>query len=365
MMATVQLLDDNMSPTVLGLMNESDARSDVRPVLACASDVRELVQYLRLKPDGVVAAEELDRSKRRLFDERKLAAYDSLGITTRHDGVVRLSARGRRFARNFEFDAQAFRSMLSQSISCWSALQWISEQNYDLITSPEVITYWLKVHPETFGVFDDEYLKSTVVSFFSFCQGAGLGTMTLGKRGHITRFCVDRIELKRFVNGDALAIPDEPAITGSKSSAPLHPSSEARFKVLIHSHDDEIARVLQETFQLIGLNSDKIELCWGNLASHISSLTEECALVVVMGEDCFNGNSRRSVEEEVLVGLGAAQVLFDGRLIVLAEKNDLLVEKLKNLRCIEYEATQLSWSAGLEIARVMKCLDCKRGKTKS
>jgi hypothetical protein len=347
-MSIVTFSEDNVSRTALPQIHESDSEPLSLPVLVTASDVREFVQYLRLKPTGVVAAEELDRSKKRLFDERKLAAYESLGIITDKGGVLSLSDKGWRFARNFAFDAQAFRSMLSQSMLCWSALQWMSEEHNDTITSPELIGYWLKCDRSAFGSFDHEQLKGSVVSFFSFCQGAGLGTMTLGKRGHITRFSVDRVELKRFLEGDGSLNAGEPLVhrdvcqTGSR---------DRRFKVLLHSHEVEIAQVLQDTFDLVELNSEKIELGWDNVISQKSSFNDsEYALVVVISDDCFDETSR-SVSEKVLLGLGAAHVHFENRVIVLAEKKHLLFEKFSHLKCFEFDREQLGWNTGLEIVR--------------
>lgn len=336
-MSTVTFIEDSASRSTPPQVPEF-------PVSVTASDVREFVQYLRLKPAGVVAAEELDRSKKRLFDERKLAAYESLGIITNSGGVLSLSAKGWSFAENFEFDAQAFRAMLSQSMLSWSALRWMSEQNNDTITSPEVIGYWLKCDRAAFGSFDGEQLKGSVVSFFSFCQGAGLGTMTLGKRGHITRFNVDRVELKRFLDG--IDSPVERIVAAEVSA------SESKFKLLIHSSDIEIARVLQDTLDLFELNNERIELRWEDVISQRRLCDDgECALLVVIGEDCLNGTSSRTVDEKVLLALGAAQILFDGRVIVLTEKKDLLLEKLNDLKCFEFDGSQLNWSTGLEIVR--------------
>ncbi len=347
-MSTVTFIEDNASRSTPPQVLESDDLVSF-PVSVTASDVREFVQYLRLKPAGVVAAEELDRSKKRLFDERKLTAYESLGLTISSGGVLSLSAKGWSFAQNFESDAQAFRTMLSQSLLCWSALHWMSEQNNETITSPEVISYWLQCDRTAIADFDDEQLKGSVVSFFSFCQGAGLGTMTLGKRGHITRFSVDRVELKRFL-GDDESSPFEPSLIAAPSR-----TRESKFKILIHSHDVEIGRVLQDTFDLVELNSETVELRWDDVISQRRLCDDdECALLVVIGEDCFSGTSNRAVDERVLLGLGAAHVLFDGRVIVLAEKKDLLIEKLNNLKCFEFDGSQLSWHTGLEIVRELR-----------
>src|SRR6185295_14964473 len=79
------------------------------------------------------------------------------------------------------------------------ALDWISQQKIDMVTSTELRGFWHGAHSESFTFDDQEAIRGSVVSFFSICQAASLGTMTLGKRGHITRFFVDRDELAKFL----------------------------------------------------------------------------------------------------------------------------------------------------------------------
>jgi len=321
-----------------------------------ASDIREFVQYLRLRPNGVVAAEELDRPKKRLFDERKLAAYEHLGLTTSDGVFVKLSSKGWHLARNFESDARVFRLLLRQMLPCWSALQWLSDQKLDIITAPELVMFWQKFHPEVLVDSDEEQIKGVVVSFFSFCQGAVLGTMTLGKRGHTTRFCVDRSELTGFLE-DAPTLIDEDLF--ARKLVPIDTVAKpARVRVIIQGQHSPLVETLQRSLELVDMVS---ELICGieSLVSSALQLNEyardNCALVVVLGDDAVSVDAAgmTTLDERVLLGLGAAHILFADRLIVLAEKPLTGLGYLRELKCYEFAGEGLSWDLGLEIVRVL------------
>ena len=357
MMPIVPLIDDNHSTPPLSLIHAAGGELQRLPVLATASDIREFVQYLRLRPNGVVAAEELDRPKKRLFDERKLAAYEHLGLTTSDGVFVKLSSKGWHFARNFESDSQVFRLLLRQMLPCWSALQWLSDQKFDIITAPELVSFWQQFHPEVLTNSDEEQIKGVVVSFFSFCQGAVLGTMTLGKRGHITRFCVDRTELTGFLE-DAPTLTDEELF--AKKLVPIHPVAKpARFRVVIQAQHSPLVETLQRSLELVDIASEHICGISESLISNALQLNDyardHCALVVVIGDDAFSVDAAGTptLDEQVLLGLGAAHVLFNERLIVLAEKRVTGLGYLRELNYYEFSGEQLSWDLGLEIVSVL------------
>ena len=357
-MPIVPLIDDNHSTPPLSLIHSAGVVPQRLPVLATASDIREFVQYLRLRPNGVVAAEELDRPKKRLFEERKLAAYERLGLTTSDGVFVKLSSKGWYFARNFESDAQVFRLLLRQMLPCWSALQWLSDQKLDIITAPELLSFWQKSHPEVVVNSDEEQIKGVVVSFFSFCQGAVLGTMTLGKRGHITRFCVDRTELTGFLEDAPTLIEEELLAT---KLVPIHTVTKpAQFRVVIQGQYSPLVETLQRSLELVDIASEHIcgieslVSCALQLKNHAR---EHCALVVVIGDDAFTVDAgMTALDDRVLLGLGAAHVLFNERLIVLAEKRITGLGSLRELNYYEFAGAQLSWDLGLEIVRVLGAL---------
>ena len=168
------------------------------PISTSAADVRDFVQYLRRKSAGVVAAEELDRARRRLFDERRLQTYRSLGITEENDGLLTLTALGRELARRLEPEIEGFRELLHRSPPYLAAVEWMHERNLEVVTSTDLLAFWSTSY-DLDERHDPEAMRGAVTSFFSLCEAAELGTLTLGKRGHTTRLRVDHEELSSFV----------------------------------------------------------------------------------------------------------------------------------------------------------------------
>jgi len=173
------------------------------PVSTSAADIRDFVQYLRRKAAGVVAVEELDRARRRLFDERRLQTYRSLGITEEDDGVLTLSPLGWELARRLEPEIEGFRELLHRVPSYLAAIKWMHERNLEVVTSTDLLAFWSEVY-DLDERHDPEAMRGAVTSFFSLCEAAEVGTLTLGKRGHTTRLRVDHEELTRFVESDML-----------------------------------------------------------------------------------------------------------------------------------------------------------------
>ena len=63
------------------------------PMLATAGDVREVVRLLKRKAGGITIIEGMDAIKR-VFDPRKVAAYEYWGLVTRKGDRLSLSALG-------------------------------------------------------------------------------------------------------------------------------------------------------------------------------------------------------------------------------------------------------------------------------
>ena len=173
------------------------------PVLTSANDIREFVRYLNRQPSGVVPAEELDRSKRRLFEERKLSAYRNLGITEERGGSLILSPYGRALAARLEPETQAFRELLTGIHLYVAAVEWMYERNLEVVTTTDLVAFWRSLDNDIDEFHKPDSSKGAAISFFSLCEAAELGTLTLGKRGHTTRLNIDRQQLFRFVQSDS------------------------------------------------------------------------------------------------------------------------------------------------------------------
>jgi hypothetical protein len=358
----------SIGPTLRLLPSSPAPENGKLPILTSAADIRELIQYLKRRPAGVIAAEELDRPRKKLFDDRKLAAYEFLGITTREGKLLRLSALGWNFAQRLAADAEMFRHLLDRHPPYFTALTSIALQNLDLITSTELCDFWHGAHSDAFEFADHEAIRGAVVSFFSLCQAAGLGTMVLGKRGHITRFFVDRDELTRFLNNGPAAPSDNEDAAHADSRpfvGPLAlnnpggvPTADApELTVLIQCKNPLILELIQRTLAVANLRGIQVSAIWdrtNSTADVVENHSREfCALIVVLGEEAFitDREGTSGIKQNLLLELGAAHVLYDRRVIVLADKTSAVGAGLEDLISFAFDSERLDWAAGLQLIK--------------
>src|SRR5829696_8476895 len=130
-------------PTALRLLTPPAGEPQVAalPLLATPGDLREAVQYLKRKPTGVSVIEALADAKRRVFEPRKVAAYEAWGVVARRGERLLLTRRGREFARTLEPETRAYRALLDSNPLYRAALAWIHRQGLDLVTHADVASY--------------------------------------------------------------------------------------------------------------------------------------------------------------------------------------------------------------------------------
>ena len=304
-----------------------------------------------------------------MFEERKLDAYEFLGITTHEDQTLRLTPLGWKFARVLEADTKIFRQLLHQLPAYLNALSWISQQNIDLLTSIELCDFWQEEHCDGFAFDDQEAMRGSVVSFFSICQAAGLGTMTLGKRGHITRFFVDREELATFLSAGSLASfgggsmvdtgPETFKVAATTGQATTEATAAAVPTVLIQCKNPRIVELIQSVLAIANVRSRPVEVIWernGSAAERQPGGSREFStLIVVLGEESFTkDHSGTSVmKDSVLLELGAALVLYERRVILIADKANSACEWIKDLICCELDGERLDWEAALQLIKLV------------
>ncbi|HEY0386234.1 MAG TPA: hypothetical protein VGC64_09500, partial [Pyrinomonadaceae bacterium] len=113
------------------------------PMLATASDVREVVRLLRKKASGISIIEGMEAA-RRIFDPRKVAAYEYWGLIKRTSDRLTLSALGWEFARLLEPEASIYRTMLRGALAYRSALEWVYQRNLEIVTDADIASFWLE-----------------------------------------------------------------------------------------------------------------------------------------------------------------------------------------------------------------------------
>lgn len=367
------------------------------PLLATATDVREVVRLLKRRTGGLTIIEGMDAA-RRVFDPRKIAAYEYWGLVRRTGDRLSLSALGREFARTLEPEAQLYRTMLNTTLAYRTALEWMFDQNLEIVTDADIAACWLEHPAEVVLAGNQKTIEGNVACFFHLCQEAELGVATIGKRGQPTRLRVDREELAAYIaQRSSLVLDDEPAKTapGESTDEPratdeLHatdercamdelrangfaslPSTQAtalvseRMRVFIsQSRDAGLVKQIQATLEVADIESETSrraneadtggqfvpdELCR-------SMRCCEAAIIIVNREDCrADDEGKPLLGESLLMEIAAAIVHYNRRVILLwDERAGPPPARLRELTLCKLAGEQLTWDSGMQLLKALK-----------
>lgn len=345
------------------------------PMLATASDVREVVRLLKKRASGLTIIEGMDAIKR-IFDPRKVAAYEYWGLVTRAGDRLRLSALGWEFARKLELEARLYRTMLDHTLAYRSALEWVFGQNLEIVTDADIAAYWLEHPAEVFLTGNRKMIEAAVACFFHLCQEAELGMATVGKRGQPTRLRVEREELAAYIMGSSSLLPDDTSSqtnleeNASQQSAPAiqeqlpqHKAAElsGKMRVLISRRKDALLiKQIQLTLEVAEIESEVSRRVLGGaefMSEELFQLMRRCdaAVIVVTTEDCRTDDAGKAVlDEGLMMEIAAANVHYNRRVILLWDESVPLPSRLRDLCRCEFAGDQLTWDTGMQLLKALK-----------
>lgn len=348
------------------------------PMLATASDVREVVRLLKKRASGVTIIEGMDAVKR-IFDPRKVAAYEYWGLVIRTNDRLRLSALGWEFARQLEPETRLYRTMLDRTLAYRSALEWVFRQNPEIVTDADIAAYWLEHPAEVFLTGNQKTIEAAVACFFHLCQEAELGMATVGKRGQPTRLRVDREELAAYIAGSTSFLPDDAPPPGTlsesadKQTAPaIHESLPQRaaagvsgkMRIFISRRKDaELIKQVQTTLEVADIDSEVSRRALGGaefMADELFQSMRRCdaAIIVVTGEDCRTNDEGKAVlHEGLMMEIAAALVHYNRRVILLWDESLPCPARLRDLCRCEFAGDQLTWDSGMRLLKALKSFE--------
>lgn len=357
----------------LKLRSTAPASSPVTtPLLATASDLREIVKFLRRRPDGVGLVEAMEISRRQTLDPRKIAAYEAWGVITRDRDRLKLSQFGQVIAEWLQPDTQVFRAVLIRDELYRQTLEWISDSGSDLVTHGDVAGYWQKHSAEAADKNNEQIIKGNVLSFFHLCHAAELGTLTIGKRGQPARLRVDHEELLNCLSADAEIIAGESlvqlrqaAAKAEASSFAVLPSDAALRVLVIQPAPSEISSQVRLSLELAEqqcLLTTRSEAAGVPISESLSATmrTADAAIIIISDSDCATDESGNLIPRSpVLFEISAACVLYARRVLLLCDRRVKLPDSLTALSHCDFDGAQLSWEAGLNLLKAIR--DLKNG----
>lgn len=348
------------------------------PVLASASDFREAIKFLAAKPEGVTITEarDVDAVKKRVFDSKKVAAYQFCGFIVRDGERLMLTHLGKDLARKLEREAEAFLVVLDKIKEYRIVLAWAYHQNLSVITSDEVVAQWREHQPESLGVGDDDECHEAAVCFFQLCHAAALGALIIGKRGQPARLRLRRDKLINFIEDGCRQLPELTTLTrseelkadetnvdvGTKESQcmPFLPSERPRVFVSANKTTKVIEQLLT-TLELVEIEGELIGRAntpaGVPINEYVSRAMRQCqaGIIVITHADCeLEDAGGLTINKYVLLEIGAAFVLYKGRVLLLCEESVPLTDCLQNLARSVFEGASLGWDEGLRLVETVK-----------
>lgn len=336
------------------------------PILATANDAREVVRFLKRRPNGVTVVEAMNAEPKRIFDARKVAAYEFWGIIHRQNDRLTLTPLGEKLADALGPETAMHRDILNKVAAYRLALRCIYEQGLDIATHLDVLRYWSEAGASAAVEFgNSQDMEAAVVCFFSLCHAAELGTSTVGKRGQPARLRVEIEQVAAFLSESDEEIAAPSARPQRENVQAIRPPATAGFirRVLVSTSGTRAdVDHLNSLLQLAGFESctvDSAEFDNGLIPNAELAEMQQCqaAIFVISPSDCTRTkDGTNSLRHEWITKISVAAALFDWRILLfwngeLPPPEELTASGLKILSSVG-----LDWEASVDLVSHLKQL---------
>lgn len=359
------------------------------PVKTTTEDVRQIVMYFKSKPTGATVTEAKSALGDKPLDARKLTTYRFWGFLDKEGDRFKLSPRGWELARKPEAEQDVFRQVIDSIAAYRSATEWIHFQELDSPTVIDVGSHWHEHHQDAVGSdVKDATLRENAVAYFHLAEAAGLGKMVIGRGGNPTRLSVDRNALKAYIeagpstppwtdsgggteaveeSGEAAAQKagsleddDLEAPEGAKLVAPSAPTVEQLRVFIAHGKNLDVVEQVQTLLELADIESEVAEAEETTaipVPDKVLDAMRRCRagiISVTVEENRKDASGAYALNENVLIEIGAAFVLYERRVVLLWDKRLPVPSNLQGLYRCEFEGDELTWSAGMKLMKAIQ-----------
>lgn len=347
------------------------------PIFTFGEDVISLVDYLKTKPTGATLAEAKSALKKQLLDPRKMTAYLMWGFVAKEGEKIKLQTRGWELARKSKTTSQIFREVFDSIVPYRSVLEWMFHQKMDEVSNNDIAAHWHEHHSDYLGSSNENTIKDQAVCFMRICETASLGQLTIGRKGSQTRLSINKDELKFYIEAGPSTPPwtepNEQLIESIEEKIPIEPSiSQNKIEKVIPEEDFELRvfishgknqDIVEQVETLLGLADIDSEIAVKEETSAIPvpdkvfNAMRRCSAGIIIvsveeGNKDVNGNYR--INENVLIEIGAAFVLYEKKVVLLWDKRLPVPSNLQGLYRCEYEGNDLNWGAGMKLMKAIK-----------
>lgn len=350
------------------------------PVLVTPEDVDRIVSYLRTKPAGV-SFDQAAAVLSEVLHKRRLNAFIRWRLVKKEGLKFKLDERGWCLARGSKSRHQIMLEILDSEDAYRSALEWMSHQEMDSVTSADVASHWLDHNASEIGTEREKTLLEQALCFFRVAEAAGLGKATIGRRGSPTRLDLNRAATNDFIESEAAEMRPTPAAIQESDVAQkpgevqqtISPERvrETELRVVLeqprelrvflsHGRNLKLVKQVEDILKLVAGIDCEIAINEETTAipvpEKVFGAMKRCtASVVIVSREQVQGepNSVR-INENVLVEIGAAFMLYDRHVVLLWEKGVPVPSNLQGLYRCEFEGTDLALQEVIKLTRALR-----------
>lgn len=356
------------------------------PQLVTIEDIDDLVAYLKTKPAGASIEDAKKVLRKQIFDPRKMPAYSSWEIISRDGDQLKLNERGWHLARNTRPRHIVFQDILKSNLAYTSVLEWAFHSSLEEITSIDAGAHWHEHHTDTLGTKDEKAIKDRVGCFFRICEVAKLGKLIVGRRGQTTRLTIRKDNIELFIGAgisksesqenDVENKSEELFEEGITEEIQKHNTQEESAEDVSNEGSKHVSREQARVFISHGQNMELVEQVETMLGvaeiPYELAVTEETSAIPVP-EKVFNSMRKcnsaviivsvdekppegeiPTINQNVLIEIGAAFVLYNKKVILLWDKRIPIPSNLQGLYRSEFEGDELSWKSGMKLMKALK-----------
>lgn len=343
------------------------------PIRTTMNDVQGVCSYLAKKPTGATLKEAKAVIDPKLLDGRKLSAFKVWGLITEDDdGRLKVTEAGRLLQKSSgEGKSRILVDVVRRMPPYEAIIERAAHRHEESLSAAEVGAHWYE-HFKDEVAATEKTLNDQAICFFHVAEGAGLGTLVLGRKNSPTRFNFDLEAAATFV-GDAkqdetevtLAdiIEDEQTPSKNGSSASDEPVAPIPEQVVDEQQGQGIfvahgknKKPLEQLKSIL----DQFKIPYRvatdepNLGRPISTKVREtmkacnCAILVFTADEELmdkEGNVIWRPSENVVHELGAAGYLYGDRIVIMKENSVNFPSNFADLGYISFEKDQLEAKA--------------------
>lgn len=353
------------------------AETNTLPIRTTIEDVISITSYLTTKPMGATVVEARAVLESAVLDGRKVSAYKFWGLIEEAEGRLKLKERGRIAGKNKGAHiAQAMMEVVKNTSAYAAIVERAIHRGESSFSAVEVATHWHD-HFRNVASSNEKILNDQAVCFFQVAQGAGLGTLIVGRKGAPTRFEFSEDGLKKFAGMAPSAFSAE--ASSAEADDDVDDDEDAGSAFTVTESKPAAATFNNKVFITHGknkkvLNQIKEIVSYGNYQPIIAQENEtiakpvpdkvmddmrgcSAAVIHVSSEGTYkdaSGKERPKINDNVLIEIGAAMALYKRNFILVVEDGLELPSNLQGLYQCRYAGDELGMEATMKLLKAFK-----------